>query len=221
LLAQTERRLGRKPRCGALDKAYDAFYVYQYFHEAGGVAAVPLSEKGGVKDRSFSPEGLPLCAAGLAMPLKFTFTDRTSTIVVHERSKYVCPLVFPNQSEDALCPVNHERWPQGGCTAQMPTCLGARLRYQLDREGDDYKRIYQQRTADERSNAQAKALGIERPRLRRQSAIVNQNTLIYVLINLRTLQRIRTHAAASVAAGAPAAPPPATPPKEVTATSPV
>ena len=29
--------------------------------------------------------------------------------------------------------------------------------------------------------------------LRRQSAIVNQNTLIYVLINLRTLQRIRVH----------------------------
>ncbi len=73
----------------------------------------------------------------------------------------------------------------------MPTCQGARIRYQLDRESEDYKRIYKQRTADERSNAQAVDLGIERPRLRRQSAIVNQNTLIYVLINLRALQRIQ------------------------------
>jgi len=40
-------------------------------------------------------------------------------------------------------------------------------------------------------NSQAVALGIERPKLRRQSAIINQNTLLYVLINLRALQRIR------------------------------
>ena len=55
------------------------------------------------------------------------------------------------------------------------------------------KAVYKQRTADERSNSQAVDLGIERPRLRRQSAIANQNTLIYVLINLRALQRVRAH----------------------------
>jgi hypothetical protein len=75
----------------------------------------------------------------------------------------------------------------------MPTCAGARLRYQLDRESAAYKSIYHQRTATERINSQALALGIERPHLRRQSAIANQNTLIYVLINLRALQRIRAH----------------------------
>jgi len=194
LLADTERRLGRRPRYGALDKAYDAFYVYQYFHEAGGFAAVPFVEKGGLKSRSFSPEGLPLCAAGLPMPLKFTFTDRASTLVVHERGKYVCPLRIPKTAPAApTCPVHHENWAKDGCTAMMPTCVGARIRYQLDRESPEFKAIYKQRTADERSNSQAVALGIERPHLRRQSAIANQNTLIYVLINLRALQRIRAH----------------------------
>jgi hypothetical protein len=192
LMAQTERRLGHKPRFGALDKAYDAFYVYQYFYEVGGFAAVPLVAKGRHDIRTFSPEGLPICAAGLPMPLKFTFTDRTTTLVVHERGKYVCPLRLPTSSPK-VCPVNHENWPKGGCTAMMPTCAGARIRYQLDRESAEYKAIYKQRTADERSNAQAVDLGIERPHLRRQSAIVNQNTLIYVLINLRALQRIRAH----------------------------
>lgn len=33
-------------------------------------------------------------------------------------------------------------------------------------------------------------LGIERPKLRSKAAITNQNTLIYVLLNLRRLQNI-------------------------------
>ena len=54
-----------------------------------------------------------------------------------------------------------------------------------------YKQVYKQRTATERINSQAVALGIERPRLRNGQAIANQNTLIYVLINLRALHRAR------------------------------
>jgi hypothetical protein len=34
-------------------------------------------------------------------------------------------------------------------------------------------------------------LGIERPKLRNQDSIANINTLIYVLINLRALQRLK------------------------------
>jgi hypothetical protein len=194
LLQQVERRLGHRPRFGAFDAAFDAFYVYEYFHQAGGFAAVPLVAKGGCKTRTFSPDGLPLCAAGLPMPLKFPFTDRTTTGVVHQRGKYVCPLVFPQTHADAAgCPIQHPNWAQGGCTAMMPTSPGARIRYQLDRESAEFKHVYQQRTADERINSQAVELGIERPRLRRRSAITHQNTLIYVLINLRALQRVRTY----------------------------
>jgi hypothetical protein len=72
----------------------------------------------------------------------------------------------------------------------MPTAAGARIRYQLDRESDRYKEVYKQRTAVERIFSQAVALDIERPKLRNQRAITNQNTLTYVLINLRAMQRI-------------------------------
>ena len=67
----------------------------------------------------------------------------------------------------------------------------------LDRQSPEFKAVYKQRTADERaaricrSNSQAKELDIERPYLRRGSAIANQNTLIYILINLRTWHRIQ------------------------------
>ena len=50
----------------------------------------------------------------------------------------------------------------------------------------------------ERVNSQAERVGILRPKLHRGRAIVNQNSLIDVLINLRALQRIRSAAAAEV-----------------------
>jgi len=195
LIAQSEQRLGFKPRWGTFDCAFDAWYVYAYFHRADdplAFAAVPFGEKGGypAQGRHFSPEGLPLCAAGLPMTRKCTYWDRTKAIVEHERGRYGCPLLHPAPTGVA-CPSTHKRWPKGGCTADMPTSIGARLRYTLDRDSPAYKEIYKQRSATERINSQAVALGIERPHLRNGPAITNQNTLIYLLINLRLLQRIR------------------------------
>jgi hypothetical protein len=123
------------------------------------------------------------------MPLKYTFLNH-SGLVEHECGRYVCPLSFPDATGQP-CPVNDQQAAKGGCTTTLATSIGARLRYQLDRDGDTYKKIYNQRTATERINSQAVELGIERPKLRNGPAIANRNTLIYVLINLRALQRIR------------------------------
>jgi len=191
LMADVERRLGFRPRFAAFDAAFDAWYVYEYFHrddEDGGFAAVPFSLRGGHK-KSFNQDGLPLCEAELPMPLKYRFNCRTE-LIEHERGRYHCPLLFPEKTADE-CPINHKNWTKGGCKTTMATSIGARIRYQLDRESDDYKQVYRQRTATERVNSQAKALGIERPKIRNGQAIANLNTLIYVLINLRDLHRVR------------------------------
>lgn len=192
LMADTERRLGFRPLFGAFDAAYDSFYVYAHFHQAEepwhtAFAAVPLTKRG--PRWTFDTKGLPLCPAGLAMPLKSTFICRTR-LVEHERGRYACPLRYPQPTAEE-CPVNDPHWPKGGCVVTIPTSIGTRLRHQIDRNSAIYKDVYRQRTATERINSQAKALGIERPRLRNQHAIANQNTLIYVLINLRALHRIR------------------------------
>lgn len=198
LMQQTEERLGYRPRYATFDAAFDAWYVYAYFYRENdpeyGFAAVPFVEKGNYKahQRQFAPTGEPLCAAGRPMPLQFTYTDRTTSLVEHERGKYICPLKACADHR-RTCPVHHTQWSKGGCTAMMPISIGARLRYTLDRESDRYKAIYRQRTACERINAQAVALGIERPHLRNAQAIANQNTLIYLLINLRFLQRLQQH----------------------------
>ena len=189
LLQQVECRLGFKPRFGAFDAAFDAFYVYEYFANAGGFAAVPLVERGGRTPRVFSAEGLPLCAAGLPMPLKFTYFSRTA-FVPHECARYVCPLRYPEPTGQT-CPQRHKNWRKGGCVTSMATSIGARLRYQLDRKSEDYQEVYRQRTASERINSQAVDFGIERPRLRNGDSIASHNTLTYVLINLHALQRVR------------------------------
>jgi hypothetical protein len=191
-MAETERRLGRRPQYGALDAAFDAFYVYEHFHRDdqpldSGFAAVPLSKRGG-KVRQFDAQGLPLCEAGLAMPLKLTYLCRT-TRFQHERGRYACPLAFPEPTGES-CPIQHKNWPKG-CVTTLATSVGARIRYQLDRESEVYKDVYKQRSATERIHSQATELGIERPKLRNGQAIANQNTLIYVLINLRALHRVR------------------------------
>jgi hypothetical protein len=191
LMAETERRLGFRPRWGALDAAYDAHYIYEYFHRPGepieaAFAAVPLAKRN--PQRQFDAQGLPICDAGLSMPLKSTYNCR-STRFEHQRGRYCCPLLFPEPTGET-CPIQHKKWPKG-CSTTIPTGVGVRIRHQLDRDGDLYKEVYKQRTATERINSQAKELGIERPRLRNRLAITNQNTLIYVLINLRALWRIR------------------------------
>ena len=54
---------------GTFDAAFDAWYVYAYFHRENepdfGLAAVPFSEKGGykAKQRRFDAQGWPLCQA--------------------------------------------------------------------------------------------------------------------------------------------------------------
>jgi hypothetical protein len=193
LMADVERRLGFRPRFGTFDAAFDAFYVYEYFHREGqdwqsGFAAVPFAERGGHR-KQFDAQGLPLCPASLPMPRKYTFTSHT-TLVPHECARYACPLRFPVTTGET-CPVGHKQWPRGGCTTTMATSVGARLRYDIDRQSETYKQVYKQRTASERIHSQAVELGIERPKLRNGHGIANQNTLIYVLINLHALHRIR------------------------------
>lgn len=188
LMEQVERRLGFRPPFGTADAGFDAFYVYDYFHsdEGEGFAAVPLRQIN--QTRQFDADGRPLCEAELPMSLKGTYVNRTS-LVQHRRGRYVCPLLHPEPTAEK-CPIDHKKWPDGGCKLVMPTAIGARIRYQLDRESEAYKAVYKQRTAVERIFSQAVALGIERPKLRNQQAIANQNTLTYILINLRAMLRL-------------------------------
>ncbi len=65
------------------------------------------------------------------------------------------------------------------------------MRVALDRQSPLYKAIYSQRTSTERINSQSKALGIKRPKVRNLHSVRTLNTLTYLVINARALQRAR------------------------------
>jgi len=66
------------------------------------------------------------------------------------------------------------------------------MRVLLDRFSPLYQVVYTQRTACERINSQAQALGIERPKVRNSRSVANLNTFIYIVINVRTLAKAKS-----------------------------
>ena len=177
LYAQAVAHLGQRPTNLTADAAFDAWYVYQCCADTGGIAAIPLNERGPRPSRS--AEGHPRCDQGHVM--------RPTSVFCHEdgyqAQHYRCPL----QGEEGPCP--DARFASGGCRKVVNLEPGGRLRLTLDRTSAAYQAIYRQRTSAERINSQATALGIERPKVRRIAAVQRLNTLIYLVINVRARQR--------------------------------
>jgi hypothetical protein len=165
------------------DAAFDAWYVYEQAARSGGIAAVPLNAR---SDTTFDPDGVPLCPFGLRMHPTFRYAHTYG----YHAQRYRCPLLFPFETGQ-IC--DHEQFLKGkGCQKDMNDEQGGRARLLLDRTSPLYKAVYTQRTSCERINSQAKELGIERPRVRNGRSVANLNTLIYLVVNVRALQRARS-----------------------------
>jgi hypothetical protein len=103
--------------------------------------------------------------------------------------RYGCPVLAQHPGLPAQC--DHARFVTGGCKTDSNAERGGLLRLILDRSSPWYRAIYCQRTSAERINSQAKELGIERPRVRNRRSVERLNTLTYLLINAKALQRAR------------------------------
>ncbi len=188
LMTQTRSRLGRGPKRYSADAAFDAWYIYEDIHDSGGKAYIPFNTHGFAYP-TFGPHGQHLCADGREMVGRYQSYDHTRG---YHAEVEKCPLRFGDVPPDETCRIQHPQFVKGvGCVKYRNVELGAQLRVELDRHSDEFDTAYNDRTAAERINSQAKALGIERPKLRRIRSICNQNTLIYIVINLKAIQRVR------------------------------
>jgi hypothetical protein len=183
LYDQVVATLGFRPKNFAGDAAFDAWHIYQPFAQVGGLAAIPLNLRGHPEPK-LGPGGYHLCPRSLEMVPSYQF-DHTKG---YRAQLLRCPILFPTETS-ATC--DHEQFAKGGCVKQINIEAGGWMRVQLERESDEYKQLYKKRTASERINSQAKALGIERPKVRNGDSVVNLNTLTYIVINARALQRVR------------------------------
>src|SRR6266536_4901749 len=168
------------------DAAFDAWYVYQKSALHAGIAAVPKNQHGHpVFERDL--DGVPRCPKGLRMHPTYQFAHSYG----YRAQMYRCPLYFPQPLEAATC--DHKQFTAAkGCVKHINIELGGLMRVTLDRTSPLYKAIYTQRTSCERINSQAQALGIERPKVRNRQSVANLNTLIYLIINVRALDRVKS-----------------------------
>ncbi|HEX6552986.1 MAG TPA: hypothetical protein VF026_09515 [Ktedonobacteraceae bacterium] len=171
------------PTYVAADAAYDYWYVYETLAHGPGIAAIPLNTHGH-EEVPRDPDGTPRCWAGLRMYPTFQFQHTNG----FRAQRFRCPLLFPEPT-GATC--EHAQFVKG-CVKDPNWEKGGLMRALLDRDGPLYHVIYNQRTACERINSKAQALGIERPKVRNGRSVKNLNTLIYLIINARALQKAKS-----------------------------
>jgi hypothetical protein len=185
LYHQAVLALKQYPTHLAADAAYDAWYVYEAAARQEGIAAVPLTRKSKTPLARLT-DGTPLCPIGLPMHPTVQFNHTYG----YRSQRFQCPLLFPEKT-DQTC--EHEQFAKGkGCVKDVNWELGGIQRVTLDRDGPLFHALYNQRTGCERINALAKERGIERPRVRNGRSVANLNTLIYVIINVRTLEHAKS-----------------------------
>ncbi len=150
-----------------------------------GIAAVPLNQHG---HPTFArdADGVPRCPKALRMTPTFTYAHPNG----YRALRYRCPLLVPDKTGETC---DHAQFLKGcGCVKDVNHEQGGQMRVTLDRTSPLYKAIYRQRTSCERINSQAKELGIERPKVRNQRSVHNLNTLIYIVINVKAIQRVKS-----------------------------
>ncbi len=184
LYIRTVATLGFFPTHITADAAFDAWYTYQMVVYRTGIAAIPLNQHGHPESQR-AADGVPLCAKGLRMHPTYPFSHTYG----YRSQRFRCPLLFP-EANGQTC--DHPQFlKEKGCVKDLNWELGGQMRVTLDRDGPLYKAIYKQRTSTERINSQSKALGIKRPKVRNIRSVRNLNTLTYLVINARALQRAR------------------------------
>ncbi len=185
LYQRTVMALDQFPLHVAADAGFDFWYVYETVAHRGGIAAIPLNTHGH-QDVPRDPDGTPRCWAGLRMHPTYLFWHTNG----FRAKRFRCPLLFPTRTGQTC---EHAQFLKGkGCVKDPNWEKGGLMRALLDRNSPLYHVIYTQRTCCERINSQAQALGIERPKVRNGRSVANLNTLIYLVINGRALQRAKS-----------------------------
>ncbi len=162
-----------------------AWYVYEQAARQGGIAAVPKNQHGHpVFQRD--PDGVPRCPMGLRMHPVFDYAHTSG----YQARRYRCPLLFPLPTGQCC---THAQFAKGkGCHKDSNVELGGQMRITLDRESPLYQALSTQRTSCERINSQAKGLGIEQPKVHNGRSVANLTTLMYVIITVRALDRVKS-----------------------------
>lgn len=181
LIKKLKRVYGLKKGASFIaDAAYDERELYSFIVDKLKCQAfIPLNPRNTQKDKSFGPNGRPLCEAGLEMVSGGTWTEG-----LRMRAKFRCPLKL-NRKSDENCPVNNPRFSEGsayGCTKYLDITDDARSR--ISRESLFFKKTFNTRTEVERYFARLGDREAEQTTHYKMRSIKNQMAIAHLSMSL-------------------------------------
>jgi hypothetical protein len=174
------------------DAAFDAFHVYRDTQDQGGTAYIALNTRGHpVLQHRFGSHGRLLCADGREMDNAGQWFDRQKG---YRRQRFTCPFYnSQGQRKQALqgqtCRCQHAKFASRGCRHTINLDDPDQARFTVDRGSRDFKETYARRTDAERLFALAEDYNLEHPEVESLTSVANLNTLIYLVLNGRVLEK--------------------------------
>jgi len=166
------------------DAAYDEKDMYNFIVEQLKCQAfISINPRNTQPEKTFGPNGLPLCDANLEMKSNGKCKDAK-----RERIKFRCPLKIDKivaQKYPQGCPVNHPRFFEGkqyGCTKYLDITNDARAK--VPRDTRLFKETYKLRTEVERYFSRLGNRDIEQTTYYKSKAIKNQMTIAHLSLSL-------------------------------------
>ncbi len=163
------------------DAAYDERAFYNFIvNELKWQAFIPINPRNKQPDKTFGPNGLPLCAAGLEMNYDGTWQEN-----LRIRKKFWCPIkasVKFAENHPLGCPIKHPSFNEYGCTKYLDVTDDARSR--VPRKSLFYKQTYNLRTEVERYFARLGDRELEQTTHYKMRSIKNQMTIAHLSLSL-------------------------------------
>ena len=182
LIKKLKRVYGtRKGSILLADAAYDKRELYNFIvNELKWHAFIPINPRNTQHNKTFGPNGFPLCDAKLEMKPDGIWTEGLRT-----RSKFRCPIktsVKFAKNHPNGCPVDHCKFNPYGCTKHFDITDDARSR--VPRNSLFYKNTCNLRTEVERYFARLGDRELEQTTHYKMRSIKNQMTIAHLSLSL-------------------------------------
>jgi len=138
-----------------------------------------------------SSKGIPICAAGFEMLSRGKFRDKKQNPIRH---KFICPIKGSKKfaKQHPYCPWMHPKFVDGnGCMTYLRVDVDESIRRSIDYGSQEFKKIYNLRTAAERIFSRLLTISMQEPTVRGLNATANVCTIAHITVLAVALTAVR------------------------------
>jgi len=172
------------------DAAHDSVSIRKYIRRSlRAKDFIPVNPRAKKPDIKLTPGNIRICLAGLKMYPWGKFKEGNRI-----RRKFVCPITHLKgfaSKYNHQCPINHPRFPKGGCYA----CTRVDKSYRqsaIDPQSEHFKKIYKMQSGSKRGFSRLLNFYMQRPVLTGLTAVSNHCTLAHISILAIAITAVKT-----------------------------